>query len=675
MTTPRPPAASRYRPGLAALLLSVFFNYHRFLDVPPGPRFDEVQDMLLVKQVLAGAHPLYFSGNYGEEPVTIYLQAASVSWLGWNDLAMRLPASFLGLVTVALIYRLGWSLFSPAAGFSSAALAAVNLWLVLFSRLGLNAISLPPMVALSMYCLWRGLTNRRRVKSAGAAWLALAGLALGGAAYTYTAGRTYPLFILFMTAYLFAFYRKRARVPWIGWLAFVTAATLAGLLLVWYLRANPGAETRLEALQGALHAARRGDLREVLWLSWRAAAMFGIRGGDEWLYNVPGRPTFDPLTTLAFTLGVLVALLQLRRLSRGLVLAAFFAGLAPAMLAGPPGSPNHALFALPGAFLLAGFGASLGEAALRRIGLRRWTTPALAGLVLLNAGLNYRAYFGTWAAASQVRWEHQAGATQAGRYLDAHPPEGPVAMAADNAGYYNPAMRVGYEISTHRPQPVRWYQPEGAFIWPAGGPATYFFPVHDPPGIALAEPLARRYFVGAQTVLEQHFPDGEPAFSAYRLPGTARPEAGALGLEARWPADLAIADPAILPLSFDDGLTLNGFELEPAAAMPGHEVLLFTYWQVQHLVEHPAIQFVHLLDEAGRLRAQSDRQDVWLPSLRADDAYVQLHRLWLPEDAPAGEYWFQTGLYTAEDQVRAQILQDGRPLADRLWLGPLFVLP
>lgn len=38
-----------------------------------------------------------------------------------------------------------------------------------------------------------------------------------------------------------------------------------------------------------------------------AFGMFGIRGGDEWLYNLPGRSIFDPLTALVFLFGIIVA--------------------------------------------------------------------------------------------------------------------------------------------------------------------------------------------------------------------------------------------------------------------------------------------------------------------------------------------------------------------------------
>ena len=90
----------RYR-LLLVLILLIAFAY-RVIGItavsPPGLEHDEVANWLIVQDILAGKHAIYFTRAYGHEAGFHYLQAGSITVLGDNALALRLPAFFAGLL-------------------------------------------------------------------------------------------------------------------------------------------------------------------------------------------------------------------------------------------------------------------------------------------------------------------------------------------------------------------------------------------------------------------------------------------------------------------------------------------------------------------------------------------------------------------------------------------------
>jgi hypothetical protein len=79
--------------------------------------------------------------------------------------------------------------------------------------------------------------------------------------------------------------------------------------------------------------------------------MFSLNGDPEWLYNISGRPVFDPVTAIPFYGGVILALARWRRPEYGFILLWLAIGIAPAMPSWPPGSLGHTIAAQPVAFL------------------------------------------------------------------------------------------------------------------------------------------------------------------------------------------------------------------------------------------------------------------------------------------------------------------------------------
>jgi len=94
---------------------------------------------------------------------------------------------------------------------------------------------------------------------------------------------------------------------------------------------------------------------------------------------------------------------------------------------------------------------------------------------------------------------------------------------------------------------------------------------------------------------------------------------------------------------------LLGYDVQPAAVRPGEVLTLTLYWQADGPVARSYTVFTHLLDEAGLVRAQRDGiphlgrypTDRWRPGETVVDPYPMR----LAEDASAGEYQFEVGMY------------------------------
>jgi len=401
-------------------------------------------------------------------------------------------------------------------------------------------------------------------------------------------------------------------------------------------------------VSGPLDALRQGDVGPLLNYTLAAIGMFAIRGGTEWLYNLPGRPIFDPLTALVFFVGIIAALRKWRKARTAFALIWLGAGLAPILLSWPPASESHAILAQPAVYLLVGLGLDVVVAALAARGNAKSSLPIVLSLVViaLNAGLSARDYFGVWNVSDAVRWEHQATVTEMGRYADAHPELRDVAFAGTAIDYHSPWMKVGHSLTSRR-RDARWFNPARALVWNPSGPMTYLIPFRDPNPVTFNQTVRETFFGAARLTLDAKLADGRPVFTAYEMP-----DAAALHTEAM--------AAGIRPLDFDGRWTLIGYEVRPTQARPGDSIRAVTYWRVARADDSPLMMFAHLLGPDGKLVAQEDRLDVASETLRVGDEFLQTHRVALAGDAPPGTYHVAIGLYSPVTNLRVPVAGSDR---------------
>jgi len=334
---------------VAVLLVAATLRWAACGQVPPGLYHDEAYNGLDALEVLRGRLSLYFPANNGREPLFIYLVTLAVGLLGRSPFALRLPASFVGLLTVAATAAAGRALFSRRVGVLGAAVLAVTLWHVHLSRVSFRAVLLPLFIALTVWQAVLGASKIRtpqfpipnphsalRNPAGWRHWLA-AGVFYGLSFYTYSAARFTPVALI-----AFAFYMLLVRPPtsnlqsairnpqsairnpqsairtphlWrgIGLAAMATLVVLAPLAIytVGHLGVVLGRPDQVSVFNPAING---GDLWGTLGRhTLRTLGMFFVRGDRIWRHNVPWRPIFDPLLGGAFVVGLLVALRRARR--------------------------------------------------------------------------------------------------------------------------------------------------------------------------------------------------------------------------------------------------------------------------------------------------------------------------------------------------------------------------
>jgi hypothetical protein len=302
---------------IVLLLLGSALRLHNVSTAPPGLYHDEAQHGLDALAVLEGEPALYFPANNGREPLHIYLITFAVAILGRSPLAIRLPAFYVGFLTLAAAYDLGRTLWGAREGRWLLAILAVTFWHVHLSRMGFRAVLLPLFTTLMLSQAVKGLQSRpSAARSSALHWIA-AGALYGVSWYTYIAARFTPVAIGAMLIYGLYCRRHRRRLG-AQWRMLVLAASVALIVLLplgGYTLAHPeivlSRSGQVSVFSETIHGGRvwatLGD--HIL----RTAAMFTVRGDRIWRHNLAWRPVWDPALGLAFVIGVGVAMGSLRR--------------------------------------------------------------------------------------------------------------------------------------------------------------------------------------------------------------------------------------------------------------------------------------------------------------------------------------------------------------------------
>ncbi len=677
MTNPPTPKARLNEKLLLAGLLLLAFGLRVVAldDAPPGLRYDELQNYLMAGRVLAGERPLYFAESWGHEPLYHYLQAGSLALLGESDWSLRLPSVVLGMIELAATWLVAQKLLGRRVGLLTIAFLAVSFWAILYSRVGLRVGGVTAFATLMIYFLWRSwerpsAQGMRLQKWRGLADGALAGLFLAAGVYTYLAGRVLPAifvgFVLFTAVFHWQQFKTR-------WPRFVLLAGVAALLIwpLWQaIAAIPVGEQRLELLNQAIVALRQGNPLPVLDLTVRALGMYVIQGEQDWLYNEYGRPIFDVLTVFFFLGGLLWVARRWRQPQFALLLLWFFGGTGPSMIAPPAASVTHSIVAQPVATIFLGLGvAHLWHWMVVEERRPRLGTALIALLFIVPGVLAGLAFFQSWNQQPEVKELYQAGITAVADAVQADAPEGAVLVGGPYVNYWHPWNAVAFDLATPGDTTaVRWFNPAGAWVWPAESfPATYYFP-EAPLGPQQVDAELQRLFGADAGASEQVFED----FRYFVLPDADKFEARLAEVVGEtavaWPPDFAHLPAPQLPINFDNRLHLL------AASQPevvGEAVRFVTYWRVDVADPMPLVAFVHLTSDGVDIWGQQDWLDVRMAGLQPGDRFAQVHTVPLDPNAPNGRYQLQLGLYLPDTLVRLPIVTAKGQTADRLFAGEL----
>lgn len=641
--------------------------------IPPGLYHDEAFNGLDALSVLDGNRPIYFAANNGREPFFIYGIALSVALLGRSPGAIRVVAALLGTLTVPAVYLMAREMSGRRPALLAATLTATTVWPLALSRVGLRAVSLPLVIALALWLLWRGRRTGQRRQ------FILAGLCFGAASYTYLAAR-FTFIALLGFGIIYYFFKldfnlnsegRAVTIRRTDALLFLLAAVLVLLPLLTYGIEHwdvfVGRAGQVSIFNPTIN---KGDFwGTLLRHTGRALGMFFIQGDFIPRHNVPLRPVFDPLMGVAFILGLARTIREWRRPDRALALVWLAVMILPTIIAEDAPHFLRAVGLQPVIFLLPALGL---EAAWRW--LEKLTPRALAGglvalVMLISLGLTVRDYFFRYGGDPELRYSFETAATEMAVEIDRFLGIGWQGEGlAAKAGALHSKRRVYLDERLWRDWPsVRFLAPESPALHrlreglPAEalgseGPVLLVLWPHDESYRAWLNRLApnREIRVG-----EGSLERGDLEETAYPLYVTMQ------------------ASPAEKPTALarlEGGLELIDYQLE---TVDGHQLHVTLRWRATEPAATDYIAFVQLLQD-GQLAAQSKDAPPgtrYLPTRwwRPGDVIVNEHYLELDEPYEGDKAGQQmiTGLYEWPSQSRLSVLdENGQPQGDYILLDP-----
>jgi len=663
--------AKKTLPIIFILLLAFIYRTHDLTAIPPGLTHDEANHGRDSMNVLDGVLLFYFPLNYGSEPLYNYVVAGNMALIGQNLLALRLVNVMFGMLTIAAVYLWTKWAFSHRTALVTAALIAVSFWPVATSRQALRAGMLPFLAISAVIFFWLILRWGSRDDSPGLSiqnhkiWWAVFGFAICVAAtlHTYLAARVlwllYPIFLAYLAlSHRVSFQRI--------WKPVIAGLILAGLLVIpmfAYVQAHPEAETRLQMLEGPLQSFLSGDLIPIFTNAWEALLAFFWQGfGDHFLaYNIPGRPVLEVATALFFLGGLVACLWRVRQPAYAFVLIWFGMGIIPSLITGPEANTTRNLAALAPTYILAAIGFMTGAT----LTTKRWGNPAritsaaILALWLFFAGLTTIVdYYIRWAQSPDVRAAYQHTLVEALNYLAS---QSPTKTTVISTVYPGPAHdpSIARVLLSDDTAGLRWVDARQAMIFPGGQAAQLILPSSTPLHPAFAA------LVQPVDTIDLRTDDLDPVFSSYDL------------LDQVW-------DSPDTPLNFGNALNLIGARWLDGSITPGETAELMTIWQVTDpanagpvvppAFETDMVLFTHVINETDDIIVQQDSLEAPSWDWQADDVFIQVHPITIPESVPPGLYETTVGIYDRSSGERLPLLNPAGEIVDnRAFVVPLSV--
>lgn len=627
------------------LALAAALRLYRLDSVPPGLTHDEANNVHDATLILHGVRPFYFPVAQGKEPLYSYSVALVMTIAGSSPFAMRLASALWGLLLVILSYVWAERAFNRSVALWTAAGLALSFWGVSTSRVGLRAIALPVLFVAAI--LTSRLTDRQTSGDSSPQHLfahaLLAGLLLGLTFYTYLAARVMPAIPLLFGLYLFCGARDRWRQCWRGWLVMLIVAAGVAVPLFLYLQAHPSAEIRVGQLDRPLRAFLNGNLAPLLGNVLQALRAFSFQGDGFIPYNLPGRSILDPLMSVLFYVGLVIALRRWRDPAHAFALLWLVVGFFPALATGVDAVHLRAIGAQPVLFVFP----ALTLESLRSIRISRLRLSWLIGgsALLLVAFLTVRDYFVRWPDDPDVRVHYHVDLIAIADMLRDWEEDKPVVISTFYPMQYHDPRVLEAVLGKDSPS-VRWFDGRQALMLPPASTIGLILPAAIPLDEtlwALVEPQV--------TLLERvnlRPDDFSPTYDVYQWSATNP-------LDAFRPAMAVPTRPEWLPVDLGEHLDFQGYHLAGWTGKPGSAFTVLTLWQVKAPLpdDRDAVIFTQLLDSENQVIAQQDRLDAPSWEWQPGDVFLQLHRLHLAAEASSGTYTLIAGVYTTPDRVDA----------------------
>ena len=710
------------------LLAGTWLRVNDLAQIPPGLYHDEAFSGLDALSIVRGAGlPVFFDGNGGREPIFIYLHALSIFLFGPTPFALRLPAAFVGILTLPVFFVLTRAISADRKNSIGLALIATAVlatfyWHLNFSRVGWRTITLPLFACLAFYFFWRARrTGRLRDHL-------LTGAFLGASLYTYLSARFLPFVLAAfwgielgvwiiarlkrnrepiqrqpngvetLAGYVPASSLKPAKAStpefpislsgncnlgiWLRNAAVVVAAAVvvfAPLGIYFFL--HPQAFLfRVSDV-----TLSNGDSQvTAIWPNvQRVAGIFYQSGDPEWRHGIARRTILDWVTAIPFALGLLAAVWRWRKPESWFAFLWLGIMLLPTILSRDAPDTQRAIGALPAVCLFIAWGFELisnliepTHCQLRwRVGfaplLQRFKSPVIIALLLASGWITYRDYFVTWANDKRAYYDFQGDWAGLARWMAAQSGNVllPMQLYAEPTIHFLTLSRF-----TETRSILNLSDAERAQI--ASEASIAIVPV-TPSNDAFVLLRGNSAILLVPNLQTDALIRNQPAQGEWRDRWGK-----SLGAMAAVPGSSVAEIFRPLPYTpinadFNHQLNLVGYTLDDRQIASGRPYVLTLYWSSRVPIQAMTRAFVHLLDPKGNVVADSNTgpaADFHL-SLFPQNQIIPDRRVLSPDAAlPPGKYALEVGVYQPANGARLPVWIDNVQSAnDRVLISPLKV--
>ena len=350
--------------GVAALLAVAVFARVNMLGSMPTEALEADRDYVAAAASVIERGWIGFRSNLtaGQPTGIAYILAGWTAFFGDSVISVRLFASALGLATLGFLYVLVRRMFGERPAVLAVLLLAFAAWHLRYSRLALPVDLLLLAETLTVYLLWRALSQAEDAAGQGRR-LAVAGLAFGASVYTHNA------YFIFAAAVLLFWGRELlvsqgATGPVVRRAAvFLAPALIVALPHLVALAADAG-DTRdrlrdgavtgtpeYQALNGVTEQTRHilaniAGVAPVVLMAWEA----------EPERDVSDTRLVGRITAFLVIVGLAVGIARWRRRGHAYIWMLLAATVVGAGLTGEAGMHARLVVAVPAVFAAAGFG-------------------------------------------------------------------------------------------------------------------------------------------------------------------------------------------------------------------------------------------------------------------------------------------------------------------------------
>ncbi|HEX2619249.1 MAG TPA: glycosyltransferase family 39 protein [Phototrophicaceae bacterium] len=661
------------------LMMAAGMRFWHLTTLPAGFSQEEILDIRLADSAREGYIQVFYNlGGEGREGFYHTVLTAVTAVTGNGILGYNIFAAWLGMLTIALMYALARRLYGNLAGLGSMALLAFGFFPILLSRMVARETLLPLLTTAVMLTLALGLPVywRRRGNQTQTSAFAALGLLLGIGFYVHPAGLLVALYGLLFVIYIL-FQRQHVTRQLLSYISF--AALIALIVATPYLVSairlpELGGVTRL--FQGFIGAPNAPIQRLMDGL-----LAIGLRGDPDPVYNIPGRPLFDPLSAVIILIGLVGGLRYFNKPRYALPVIALVALLPLALLS--PDSPSFIAFAtvLPVLALLFGLGIKV------IIRLTNQPQAVLIGVtVLLLVSGAWTAYdlFGRWSAMPEVQTVYHTRLAQLAHRIDQTADDIPTVICQKAVSPDQPQIDLtsGQLISLmqhRRDADLRFVDCEHGLLFINGGGLQQVI-LTEPDALETTSPFVLDWLHRAAPLTGPNIPSD--SIYVMEVASALADKVGAFTTTTlvQYPPESSLpGQQTVPPVRFGGNLTFLGYQLPDVDFYPpGGIITVTTYWRVDGVLPPDLTLFTHIIDDpAASPVANTDSISVSPDELHNRDVFMQVTYVPLSLGIPAGMYTVSTGAYQGGDKQRMDVLSatDDVSVANRLFLYGISVRP